>query len=251
MRWKRLQVVGLNAYACASPHYKTPSLFLCNQWFCPEMVCLKCSLPFLTCRVLFPDGWAAWNSTKSVFPITSRRGSRNRSQGLRPEILSFPRSGCWARQTFERAISCSRARGQFQARSNLCPCFLLKYKWAVFVFPGSCLLDSKERAAFFNHITIYFLNAVLLSTWPWWHNTMCSYTFSRLFFRGHQESAPNHSSSLENLSHTAAAEFNVQYHSFANVKGMKHINVHPAETIRSPNKCFIECLLYAWTQAQY
>ena len=121
MRWKRLKVAGLDAYACASPYYRMLSLFFCSQWFCPEMVCLKPSLPVLTCWVLFPDGWVAWNSTKSVFPITSRRGSGNRSQGLHMEILSFPLSGRWAGQTFESTISCSRARGQFQAGSSLCP----------------------------------------------------------------------------------------------------------------------------------
>ena len=127
----------------------------------------------------------------------------------------------------------------FRLGQACAPCFLLKYKWAVFVFPGSCLLGSKERAAFFNHITIYFLNAVLLLTWPWWHKPMCSCTFSRLFLIGHQESAPNHSSSPGNSSHTAAAELNVQCLSFVNVKGIKHINVHPAEIIHPLNKCLL------------
>ena len=57
---------------------------------------------------------------ESVFPATSRTGSRKRCQGLNMEIFSFPFQ-VLILGNIESTISCSRARGHFQAESKHCP----------------------------------------------------------------------------------------------------------------------------------
>lgn len=77
------------------------------------------------------------------------------------EILSF-----WVKKNnFLKAQYCVQEQEDtFKLDQNCTPCFLLKYKWEPFDFPGSYLLSSKEGAVFFNHNHYIFKNAISLLT---------------------------------------------------------------------------------------
>lgn len=111
--------------------------------FCTEMGCLKHPLPSVTCCVLLPDGWLAWDSTESEICVSNhlkkKWKQKARAQHGGPvisplQLLILGEKG----QSFESTIvSVQEQEGTFKLGHTCARCFLLKYTWAAFAFPGS------------------------------------------------------------------------------------------------------------------
>lgn len=113
----------------------------------------------------------------------------------------------------------------------IAPCFLFKYKWEPFVFPGSYLLGSKEKAVFSTIITIFF--KMLFLSWP------SPDAHSAGYFLEATGSQLPIAHLPQGIQVTAEAKFSVQYLSFARIKDVKHVNVQPLDIICSFHKCLL------------
>lgn len=155
---KLARTIQRHRYLCT----ETLSLSLCSQCFVWKDVT---QAPSSACNTLCAMSLETElprraQAQESVFPATSRTGSRKRCQGLNMEIFSFPFQVLIL--GIESTISCSRARGHFKLSQTLSSAFL-KERCAEFVFPGSYLLGS-EGLPPYTRTTLF--SQVLFFPWP-------------------------------------------------------------------------------------
>lgn len=156
------------------------------------------------------------------------------------EILSFPSSSHWSwviKKILKAQYLVQEQEDTFKLDQNFALCFLLKYKWATFIFPGSYLLGSKGLPPY-TKTTVFF--KVLFFPWPAPEDrSQHGLARSAGYFLEDTESLLPIAHLSEGIQVTRQKQSSMSdiWKSFVNVKGVKHVKVHPAEFIRSFNKC--------------